>query len=134
MAEASLWARHIFLLLSSHFLGVLSFTIAAIHVYKYFCKRDDLCPPLKRPSYLVRALNWLVFGTALILFPHMSLTGGRALLRVALAFMIFSELGYNLGYLGDLLKDTQKALPEIPGMFWAAIRKMITWTRELLRL
>jgi hypothetical protein len=122
---------HIFFLFPTYLLGILSFLVAIIHVHKYFCAEGLWpSPESKRPAYLVRSLNWTVFGIALILFPHFNLMLGRATLRIALAFMVLSELSYNYAYLGDIIK----AAPRAPSLFIDKLREFPQWTRKLLRL
>ena len=125
------FADHIFLWFPTGFLGALSFLVALIHIYKYYCKKEMWCAPEgKRAAYLVRSLNWFVFGIALFLFPHLELIQARATLRIALAFMILSELGYNLTYVADMIKD----LPKLPEATRQKLSELNQWTRKLLRL
>lgn len=121
------FADHIFLLFPTQLLGAIALVISAIQVYKYCCRQELWClPEGRRPAYLVRALNWFVFGTALLLFPHLDILTARATLRVALAFVVFSEIAYNITYLGDIFRK----LPRLPSFIF---RELYKWTRKLLR-
>ncbi len=111
------FVENIFIIFSPNLLGLLSLVVAGIHIYKYYCKDEAWCLEKRhRPVYLVRALNWFVFGAAFLVFPHVDVLCGRAILRLALAFMVLSELSYNITFAYDMLKDVVK------------------WTRNLLHL
>jgi hypothetical protein len=95
-----------FTILVPHLLGLVAITLAVINLYKYRLIMHASCAPFieKRPIYLVRFMNWLVFGAAFFIFPFIPLMEGRALLRISLSFMMISELAYHYYHIVDMVK------------------------------
>lgn len=74
-------------------LALLASGLVTIHVYKWH--RYTKVMFRSRLGYLAKAFNWLVFCLAFIVFPYLPLYEGRALLRLAVAFLMLSELAYQ---------------------------------------
>jgi hypothetical protein len=100
----------VFVFFHAHFLGTLCFLLAIVNLYKYwFFKRIEIPEDMKivgmsRPIYLVRVLNWTVFGASWMLFTILPLTEARALLRIGVAFIILSEVLYNWYWISKMFK------------------------------
>ena len=112
----------VFVVFHAHFLGILCFLLAVANLYKYwYFKRIEIPEEMRglvldKPIYLVRTLNWIVFGAAWMMFTVLPLAEARALLRLSVSFLILSEVLYNWYWISDMF------------------RRGWRWTRKLSRL
>lgn len=101
---------HVFFVLHAHILGVACLLLALVNLYKYWRFRKFPIPAEMyritggKPIYLVRMLNWTIFGTVWFLFPAIPLTEARALLRLSITFIILSEILYNWYWIASMFK------------------------------
>lgn len=104
----------IFIIFGTQVLGVLCFLLAFANLYKYWhFKRLELPPEMTRfvldkPIYLVRVLNWTIFGVSWVMFTYIPLTEARALLRLSVSFIILSEVLYNWYWISSMFKRVIK--------------------------
>lgn len=82
-------------------LAVLTLTLAHVHLWKH--RNRDRIIQSSRYSYLVRSFNWLVFSIAFFVFPLVPVVDGRAMLRLALAFLVLSELAGRWPYIKEII-------------------------------
>lgn len=100
----------IFIVFHAHVLGILCFLLALVNMFKYWyfrrieVPREMISVGIVRPIYLVRVLNWTVFGVSWMLFTFLPLTEARALLRVSVSFLILSEVLYNWYWVSSMFK------------------------------
>jgi hypothetical protein len=98
--------------------SVLAFLMAGTYLLQLFLPIDPIyySKPIRRDRILLRALNWGFFGMIFLLFGHVinlhDIYLWRATARLALIFLILSELAYQLIVL------------------WPALKKRISWKRS----
>lgn len=88
-----------------HILALFALLLVVIHVYKWH--NYPRIVYRSRAGYLAKAFNWLVFCLAFFVFPCLPLTEGRALLRLAVAFLMLSELAYQYPILLQLAREVR---------------------------
>jgi hypothetical protein len=127
--EISSFTSAVFLVFHTHILSMFSLTLALINIYKYHISSDMeiIFTGSRRPIYLVRTLNWIVFGVALFLFPFLPVVAARINLRIALALMILSELLFNSSYFSAMLRETIEFAIDLPNK----VNEAWKWTRNL---
>jgi len=84
-------------------LGILCLLLSSVYVWK----RTHLKFVIQRgpAGYSIKAVNWALFGLSFVAFSFLPLTEGRALLRIAVALVLISEILYNWYYMACATKD-----------------------------
>ena len=92
-----------FVIFSEVFLAMLMILLAWVYVWK--SNNYTVIPGRGRAGYLVKALNWIIFAIALLVYPCFSHVDGRALGRIALSFFLLSEVAYQTRYFGSMARE-----------------------------
>lgn len=108
----SAFARVIFAFLNPIFLGVLALLLGTLYIYKYRMFNAGYFPKARadRTMYLVRAMNWSIFGIALVAAIYLPELERQLILRVAIGFMLISEVAYNFDNLVLMLNEAREGL------------------------
>lgn len=91
-------------------LGTLSLLIAI----GYFLRGNPVLKPQGFPHkymwiFYARSINWAMVSFAFFLFPFLNILDGRALLRLAITFLILFESAYNLAYFSEFIREKIKS-------------------------
>jgi hypothetical protein len=89
-----------------HILAVIALILAFVYLYKW--TNYGRIMPRSRQGYLAKGFNWLVFCLAFFVFPCLPLVEGRALLRLAVAFLMLSELAYQYPLIMQFAREVKQ--------------------------
>lgn len=109
----------IFTILPPYLIATMALLASLMNLYKYLEYNPLSAANIlvsTKPIYVVRALNWFTLAVAFYVSPGLPVDHSRALIRISIGLMVFSELAYNYTH--------------IIGMF----RWGLGWIRRLLHL
>ena len=104
---------------ANYILGGLAIALMFMYFVSYKVQPKILLLPrrARRAGFLVRAVNWGVFGVVFISFSvitkEMGLDTWRATARLALLFLMLAEIAYQTGRLGSFKKEISEWITNI---------------------